>query len=92
MTLKLSTLSILLGLVIGLPEKNDIIAMTPNGSTKNSTNSSSAGASSQAIGAGRDAVTATGADRGVAMATMGLVSWPKAMLRSTPKDSADRPC
>src|SRR5262245_53660006 len=53
--------------------------MTPNGSTKNSTNSSSAGASSQAIGEGREATA------------MGSVSWPKPMLRSTPKDSGQWP-
>src|SRR6266851_2922567 len=51
--------------------------MTPNGSTKNSTKSNSAGASSQAIGAGREEADA-----------MRVVSWPNAMLRSTPKDMA----
>ena len=52
--------------------------MTPNGSTKNSTKSNSAGASNQAIGVGREE----------AATAMRFVSWPKAMLRSTPKDIA----
>jgi hypothetical protein len=64
-----------------LDEKNDIAAITPKGKTKNSTKSNNAGASSQAIGVGREEADA-----------MCFVSWPKAMLRSTPKDSGLWPC
>src|ERR1700722_579356 len=53
-----------LGLVTGLAEKNDIAAITPNGSTKNSTKSSKPGASSQAIGVGREEAEAMRLYRG----------------------------
>src|SRR5436305_645078 len=63
---------------MGLPANSDIIAITPNGSTKNSTKSSSAGAISQAIGDGRGVISDAW--------------WRKGMVRSTPKHSGQRSC